>query len=88
MASEGYPGTYPKGVPIEGLDSVQNSVVFHAGTAADAKGQIVTSGGRVLGVTAKGASIAEARERAYADVKRIHFAGNQYRTDIALKALV
>ncbi|MDF2815818.1 MAG: purD 1, partial [Paenibacillus sp.] len=61
MASEGYPGNYPKGVPIEGLDNVQNSVVFHAGTATSSDGQIVTNGGRVLGVTAKGSSIKEAR---------------------------
>ncbi|PYI50042.1 phosphoribosylamine--glycine ligase [Paenibacillus flagellatus] len=86
LASGGYPGSYPKGVPISGLDEVQQSVVFHAGTA-EKDGGIVTDGGRVLGVTAKGANIEEARAKAYADVERIRFDGAQYRKDIALKAL-
>lgn len=86
LASGGYPGSYPKGIPIHGLDEVQQSVVFHAGTA-EKDGQIVTDGGRVLGVTAKGANIEEARAKAYADVERIRFEGMQYRKDIALKAL-
>ncbi|MEF3310771.1 phosphoribosylamine--glycine ligase [Paenibacillus sp. GYB004] len=86
LASGGYPGNYPKGVPIYGLDEVQDSVVFHAGTTHK-DGQVVTDGGRVLGVTARGASIVEARAKAYADVERIRFEGMQYRTDIALKAL-
>lgn len=86
LASGGYPGSYPKGVPIHGLDEVQDSVVFHAGTTHK-DGQVVTDGGRVLGVTARGASIVEARAKAYADVERIRFEGMQYRTDIALKAL-
>ncbi|TMV49693.1 phosphoribosylamine--glycine ligase [Paenibacillus mesophilus] len=86
LASGGYPGGYPKGIPIHGLDEVQHSVVFHAGTV-EKDGQIVTDGGRVLGVTAKGANIEEARAKAYADVERIRFEGMQYRRDIALKAL-
>jgi phosphoribosylamine--glycine ligase len=86
LASGGYPGSYPKGIPIHGLDEVRDSVVFHAGTA-EKDGQIVTDGGRVLGVTAKGADIEEARAKAYADAERIRFEGMQYRTDIALKAL-
>ncbi|GAA3412641.1 phosphoribosylamine--glycine ligase [Paenibacillus hodogayensis] len=86
LASGGYPGSYPKGVPIHGLDEVRDSVVFHAGTATK-DGAIVTDGGRVLGVTAKGASIEEARAKAYADAERIRFEGMQYRKDIALKAL-
>ncbi|TNJ64522.1 phosphoribosylamine--glycine ligase [Paenibacillus hemerocallicola] len=86
LASGGYPGSYPKGIPIHGLDEVRDSVVFHAGTA-EKDGQIVTDGGRVLGVTAKGAGIEEARAKAYADAERIRFEGMQYRTDIALKAL-
>lgn len=86
LASGGYPGSYPKGLPISGLDEVQHSVVFHAGTASK-DDQIVTDGGRVLGVTAKGATIEEAREKAYADAERIRFEGMQYRKDIALKAL-
>lgn len=86
LASGGYPGGYPKGIPIYGLDEVRDSVVFHAGTA-EKDGLIVTDGGRVLGVTAKGANIEEARAKAYADAERIRFEGMQYRTDIALKAL-
>jgi phosphoribosylamine--glycine ligase len=86
MASSGYPGDYEKGFPIDGLDQVRDSLVFHAGTATK-DGTIVTNGGRVLGVTAKGANIAEARAKAYADVERIRFHGAHYRTDIAQKAL-
>ncbi|MCZ8516174.1 phosphoribosylamine--glycine ligase [Paenibacillus filicis] len=87
LASEGYPSSYPKGLPITGLDEVQDSLVFHAGTAAK-EGQIVTNGGRVIGVTALGKDIAEARAKAYADADRIRFQGKHYRTDIAKKALV
>lgn len=87
LASEGYPGSYPKGLPIEGLDEVQDALVFHAGTAVK-DGSIVTNGGRVLGVTALGRDIAEARAKAYAEAERIRFQGKHYRTDIAKKALV
>ncbi|MFD2611498.1 phosphoribosylamine--glycine ligase [Paenibacillus gansuensis] len=87
LASEGYPGPYPKGVPITGLDEVQDSVVFHAGTAKK-DGQYVTNGGRVLGVVGRGQDIAAARTKAYADADRIRFEGKHYRTDIAHKALV
>ncbi|WP_284642164.1 phosphoribosylamine--glycine ligase [Paenibacillus silviterrae] len=87
LASGGYPASYPKGLPIEGLDEVQESLVFHAGTAVK-DGQIVTNGGRVIGVTALGKDIAEARNKAYADADRIRFEGKHYRTDIAKKALV
>jgi phosphoribosylamine--glycine ligase len=87
-ASEGYPGSYKKGLAIEGVDQVQNALVFHAGTALSEDGRLVTNGGRVLGVTALGATIAEARERAYAELDRIRFEGKHYRKDIAKKALV
>lgn len=87
LASEGYPASYPKGLPIEGLEDVQESIVFHAGTAVK-DGAIVTNGGRVLGVTALGRDIAEARAKAYADADRIRFQGKHNRTDIAKKALV
>lgn len=86
LASGGYPGPYEKGVPITGLDQVKEAVVFHAGTSKK-DGQIVTAGGRLLGVTALGADIAEARERAYRDIEHIQYEGRQFRTDIALKAL-
>ncbi|MFD2114372.1 phosphoribosylamine--glycine ligase [Paenibacillus yanchengensis] len=89
IASEGYPGSYEKGKVITGIEEAeeQGALVFHAGTALQ-DGQLVTNGGRVLGVVGKGASIAEARERAYEAVEKITFAGKQSRTDIALKALV
>jgi phosphoribosylamine--glycine ligase len=87
LASGGYPGPYEKGIPIKGLDDVEQSIVFHAGTASK-DGQIVTSGGRLLGVTALGESIADARAKAYADVERIQYEGKHFRTDIAKRALV
>ena len=89
MASAGYPGSYEKGFPIEGLYDVkgmEDVQVFHAGTAAR-DGQCVTNGGRVLGVTALGADIKAAKERAYQAVGKIHFEGAQYRRDIADKAI-
>lgn len=88
LASGGYPGSYPKGLPIDGLDQVKDALVFHAGTALDADGRMLTNGGRVLGVTALGESIAEARAKAYAEADKIRFEGRHYRTDIAKKALV
>ncbi|HEX7058074.1 MAG TPA: phosphoribosylamine--glycine ligase [Bacilli bacterium] len=86
LASGGYPGPYKKGIPISGLEDVQHAIVFHAGTAKK-DGKIVTNGGRLLGVTATGANIAEARVKAYAAAAKIHYEGRHYRTDIALKAL-
>ena len=89
MASGGYPGTYKKGLPITGLqeaDALQDVVVFHAGTKT-VDGRIVTNGGRVLGVTAIGNNIPQAKEKAYAAVERIHFAEAHYRSDIAWRAL-
>ncbi len=87
LASGGYPGPYSKGIPIEGLADVQQSMVFHAGTALQ-DGKVVTNGGRLLGVTALGSDIAEARRKAYADIERIQYEGKHYRTDIAQKALL
>lgn len=89
MASGGYPGNYAKGKVIRGIesaDALSGTKVFHAGTVAE-QGQVLTSGGRVLGVTAWRATIAEARAAAYAAVERISFEGAQYRGDIAAKAL-
>jgi phosphoribosylamine--glycine ligase len=88
LASGGYPGPYAKGLPIEGLDQVgylSDVSIFHAGTKIAADGEIVTDGGRVLGVTALGADFAEARARAYAAVRNIHFEHMHYRTDIGNK---
>ncbi|TCZ78449.1 phosphoribosylamine--glycine ligase [Paenibacillus albiflavus] len=88
LASNGYPGTYPKGLPISGLDAQhEHCIVFHAGTALSEDGALLTNGGRVLGVTGMGTNIAEARERAYAVANAIQFEGKQNRTDIAVKAL-
>ena len=89
MASGGYPGDYEKGKKITGLDEagqLQDVVVFHAGTAGK-DGDIVTNGGRVLGVTALGAQIAGAKARAYEAVDKIKFDGAYWRRDIADKAI-
>lgn len=88
LASGGYPGPYAKGLPIEGLAEAEQggAIVFHAGTKAES-GQIVTNGGRLLGVTGRGGTIAEARDRAYAAAEQIRYEGRHFRTDIALKAL-
>jgi len=90
MASGGYPGPYEKGKLITGLDSVgDNSViVFHAGTKMLPEGRLVTDGGRVLGVTGLGRTIADAMEKTYRAVRKIHFEGAHYRTDIGAKALL
>lgn len=89
MAAEGYPGKYEKGRVIEGLEALadwSNGMVFHAGTAR-ADGRVVTTGGRVLGVTALGDDIAGAVAEAYSAVEKIHWSGVQYRRDIAHRAL-
>lgn len=89
MASGGYPGSYAKGKPISGLDEaaqLPNTKVFHAGTAR-AGDEVVTNGGRVLGVTAWGKDLRSAQAAAYEAVSRIRFEGAQYRRDIAAKAL-
>ena len=89
MASGGYPESYEKGKEIAGLAAAEEDkdvVVFHAGTK-EAEGKIVTSGGRVLGVTAVDSSIKAARDRAYAAVEKITFEKNFYRKDIAWRAL-
>jgi len=89
MASGGYPGSYEKGKKITGLEEVgeaRDVVVFHAGTI-EKGGDIVTNGGRVLGVTAVGATIGEAKARAYETVDKIRFDGAYCRRDIADKAI-
>ena len=88
MAAGGYPGTYKKGTPIYGLDEaakIPDSMVFHAGTALK-DGQVVTSGGRVLAVTALGSSLKTAVARAYEAAAKIRFEGAHYRRDIAYRA--
>lgn len=84
MASGGYPASYEKGKVITGLENVTESMVYHAGTKLD-NGVMVTNGGRVLGVTANAKTLDEAIQKAYADVKKIHFDGVHFRTDIGVK---
>ncbi len=89
LASGGYPGNYEKGKPISGLSEIAqmpDTKVFHAGTAKSG-GQIVTSGGRVLGVTTWAKDLRAAQAAAYAAVEKISFEGMQFRRDIAAKAL-
>ncbi len=86
LAAEGYPGPARTGDPIAGLDRVGEATVFHAGTKLQ-ENVVVTSGGRVLGVTASGASLASAVDNAYKDVRKIHFDGMHYRKDIGQKGL-
>jgi phosphoribosylamine---glycine ligase len=86
LASGGYPGAYATGLPIHGVEEAERSgavEVFHAGTARDADGRLVTAGGRVLAVTALGPSVSEARAHAYAAADRIGFEGLHRRGDIA-----
>ncbi|MBN1993247.1 MAG: phosphoribosylamine--glycine ligase [Anaerolineae bacterium] len=86
MASPGYPGSYPRNLPIRGLDwaaALENTVVFHAGTVQTSDG-VVTSGGRVLAVSAVGDNLTTALNRAYAGIARIDFEGAHFRRDIGL----
>jgi phosphoribosylamine--glycine ligase len=88
LASRGYPGSYPTGLEISGLDEAkqrEDACVFHAGTKKD-KEKVLTAGGRVLNVTAWGQTFEEARARVYGAVKKIGFEGMHYRKDIALQA--
>ena len=85
LASDGYPVSYKKGYPIEGLETFKGKdgyYVFHAGTANGADGSIVTNGGRVLGVTAKGDDLKQARANAYKAVEWVRFENKYYRHDI------
>ena len=89
MASGGYPGSYAKGKAIFGIEAANalpDTKVFHAGTAKSGD-QIVTNGGRVLGVTALGRDLKTAQSAVYAAVEKIHFDGAHFRRDIAAKAL-
>ncbi|KAF8110059.1 hypothetical protein N665_0088s0070 [Sinapis alba] len=91
MASKGYPGAYEKGTVIRNLEEAERVApgvkVFHAGTDVDSEGNVVASGGRVLGVTAKGKDLEEARERAYMAVQEIKWPGGFFRSDIGWRAL-
>lgn len=90
LASEGYPGSYEKGKVILGLEEAQDLdgvIVFHAGTALNPDGELITAGGRVLNVVALGDTFEEARKRAYEACELIKFEGVQYRSDIGRRAL-
>ncbi|MCK5429206.1 MAG: phosphoribosylamine--glycine ligase, partial [Anaerolineales bacterium] len=85
IASGGYPGKYQTGYEIDGLYNLDSDIqVFHAGTKLD-ENKVLTSGGRVLTVVASGKSIAEARDKVYANIPRISFDSATYRTDIAMR---
>lgn len=88
LASEGYPAGYRKGDVISGLAEAESTgaLVFHAGTS-EKDGAVVTSGGRVLGVTGIGADFSAAREKAYEGINRIHFTGAHFRRDIGWRAM-
>jgi phosphoribosylamine--glycine ligase len=90
LASGGYPREFRKGLPIRGLDAAASDPdveIFHAGTRRNEDGVFETSGGRVLGVTARGSTVREAVDRAYAAADRIEFDGRHLRRDIAARAL-
>jgi phosphoribosylamine--glycine ligase len=89
LASGGYPRDYATGMPLLGVAAAASDpdvLVFHAGTKRSG-GNLVTAGGRVLGVTARGANVAEARRRAYAASDQIRFEGMQLRRDIAARGV-
>ena len=84
LAAHGYPGQPRVGDPVVGLDELDDDVLcFHAGTARDERGRLVTSGGRVLGIVGRGRDLAAARRRAYDNLERVHFPGCWSRSDIA-----
>jgi phosphoribosylamine--glycine ligase len=86
LASGGYPGAYPTGRVIEGLDqasSIEGVHIFHAGTRVDPDGRVLTAGGRVLAVVALGTGIEAARRRAYEAAAHVSFEGRHCRSDIA-----
>ncbi len=82
MVSGGYPGHYEKGFPISGIENVQGSVVFHAGTAQDAEGRVVTAGGRVIAVSSYGANKQAALQKSFQEARKIEFEGKYFRSDI------
>jgi phosphoribosylamine---glycine ligase len=94
VCSAGYPGTCETGLPVEGIAEAEQAagpgedvLVFHAGTALDAGGQLVTAGGRVLGVTALAADLRRSRDLATTAASRIRFPGAFFRRDIGLRVL-
>jgi phosphoribosylamine---glycine ligase len=86
MVSDGYPGDYPKGLTITGLDKVEGSLVFHAGTS-QTEGKVVTSGGRVIAVTSFGDTLKDALAKSYRNTDIIQYQGKYFRTDIGADLL-
>ncbi|MCQ2066796.1 MAG: phosphoribosylamine--glycine ligase [Bacteroidaceae bacterium] len=82
LVSGGYPGHYEKGFPISGTEKVEDSIVFHAGTAFDAQGRTVTAGGRVIAVSSYGRDKAEALAKSFNGARMIEFEGKNFRSDI------
>ena len=82
MVSGGYPGSYPKGYEISGIDAVNEATVFHAGTKLDENGTVVTNGGRVLAITGKGNDVENALENAYNAIAKISWQDEYHRKDI------
>lgn len=82
LASGGYPGAFHKGIRITGLDTLENSHIFHAGTQIDPKGNLATSGGRVIALTSLAPSLEQALSQVYADADRVSFEGKYYRRDL------
>ncbi len=87
LASEGYPSSPKIGEPISGITSIEDAIIFHAGTRIS-EGILHSSGGRVLAVTGMGSDLTEARDRAYRSISSIRLVGSHYRTDIALNAAI
>lgn len=87
LVAEGYPHNVQKGAVISGIVDVEQSIVFHSGTAHNAQGEKIANGGRLLAVTARATNIEEARTIAYADVARVQYTGKHFRSDIGQKGL-
>jgi phosphoribosylamine--glycine ligase len=87
VVSGGYPEEYEKGKEILGLENVQDSIVFHAGTKTE-NGKIMSNGGRVLAVTSYGANFQEAVKKSYQNIEKLHFDTMYYRKDIGFDLLV
>jgi phosphoribosylamine--glycine ligase len=90
MASNGYPGAYDKGSEIQGLadaEAVEGVAIFHAGTRKSSDGKLLADGGRVLNVSATGATVAQAQARAYAAIDKIRWPGGFCRRDIGWRAV-
>ena len=82
LVSGGYPEAYKKGYEISGIDKVEGSIVFHAGTAFDEQGRVVTAGGRVIAVSSYGKDKAEALAKSFAEAQKIEFTDRYFRRDI------